>query len=94
MFELWNGLLNILSQLVIPDWGALISLLPIAVIALAVLTFAILFRRLLSAPKARRGFQPIEPATPEGIHMPGPSFAPSSRPSARSCCSWASCSAA
>ena len=76
MFELWNGLLNILSQLVIPDWGALISLLPIAVIALAVLTFAILFRRLLSAPKARRGFQPIEPATPEGIHMPGPSFAP------------------
>ena len=76
MFELWNALLNILSQLVIPDWGALISLLPLAVIALAVLTFAILFRRILRAPKARRGFQRIEPATPEGIHMPGPSFAP------------------
>ena len=28
MFEIWNWLLNILSQVVIPDWGALISLLP------------------------------------------------------------------
>jgi len=76
MFDAWNALLNILSQFVIPDWGALISLLPIAVIALAVLTFALLFRRIMRAPKARRGFQRIEPATPEGIHMPGPSFAP------------------
>ena len=76
MFDAWNALLNILSQFVIPDWGALIALLPIAIIALAVLTFALLFRRIISAPKARRGFQRIEPATPEGIHMPGPSLAP------------------
>lgn len=76
MFDVWNALLETLSQFVIPDWGALIALLPIAMIALAVLTFVILFRRLARAPKARRGFRPIEPATPEGIHMPGPSFAP------------------
>lgn len=76
MFEAWDALLQTLSQFVIPDWGGLIALLPIAMIALVVLTFALLFRRLLSAPKARRGFQPIKPATPEGIHMPGPSFAP------------------
>lgn len=76
MFELWDSLLDTLSQFVIPDWGALIALLPIAIIALAVLTFAILFRRLATAPPARRGFQPIKRPTPAGIHMPGPSFSP------------------
>ena len=76
MFEIWNWLLNLLSQVVIPDWGALISLLPIAIIVFALVVFGVLFRRLLSAPKARRGFQPIKPATPDDIHMPGPSFSP------------------
>ena len=76
MFEAWSALLQLLSQFVIPDWGSLISLLPIAIMALALLTFAIVFRRLIRAPKARRGFRPIAPSTPAGIHMPGPSFAP------------------
>ena len=34
------------------------------------------FRRLMTAPPARRGKQRVAPATPAGIHMPGPSFAP------------------
>ena len=76
MFELWNWTLDVLSQLVIPDWGALVALLPIAIISLAVLVFALQFRKLARAPKARRGFQPVKPATPAGIHMPGPSFSP------------------
>lgn len=76
MFDVWNELLNILSQFVIPDWGGLVALMPIAILTFAVVVFAIVFRRLLSAPKARRGFRPIGPATPAGVHMPGPSFAP------------------
>jgi Cytochrome c oxidase subunit IV len=76
MFEAWNAFLNTLSQFVIPDWGALVALMPIGVLTFAVVVFAIIFRRLLSAPKARRGFQPVGPATPAGIHMPGPSFSP------------------
>jgi len=76
MFEIWDALLNTLSQFVIPDWGALIALIPIAILTLAVVVFAILFRRLLSAPGANRGFQRIEPGTPAGIHMPGPSLSP------------------
>ncbi len=76
MFEIWNAILNLLSQLVIPDWGALVALLPIAIISLAVLVFALQFRKLAKAPPARRGFQPIERATPAGIHMPGPSLSP------------------
>jgi len=77
---------------VIPDWGALISLLPIAIIVFALVVFGVLFRRLLSAPKARRGFQPIKPATPDDIHMPGPSFSPIFAAAGRSCCSsaWSS----
>ena len=76
MFELWNALLNALSQFVIPDWGSLVALLPIAMITLVVVVFGIAFARLLSAPPARRGFQRIERATPTGTHMPGPSFSP------------------
>ena len=76
MFEIWNWILDVLSQAVIPDWGALVALLPIAIISLAVLVFALQFRKLAKAPPARRGFQPVEPATPAGIHMPGPSFSP------------------
>ncbi len=76
MFEVWSALLNELSQFVIPDWGALIALIPIGILLLVLVVFAILFRRLLTAPKARRGFERIEPATPAGIHMPGPSFSP------------------
>jgi plastocyanin len=76
MFEIWDALLNTLSQFVIPDWGALIALIPIAIMTLVIVVFAILFWRLLSAPRANRGFQRIEPATPAGIHMPGPSLSP------------------
>jgi hypothetical protein len=76
MFEIWNWLLDVLSQLVIPDWGALVALLPIMMISLAVLVFALQFRKLARAPKPRRGFQPVAPATPAGIHMPGPSLSP------------------
>lgn len=76
MFEIWNALLDMLSPFVIPDWGALIALIPIAILTLAVVVFALLFRRLLSAPGASRGFQRIEPAAPAGIHMPGPSLSP------------------
>ena len=76
MFEIWNWTLDVLSQFVIPDWGALVALLPIAILSLVVLVVALQFRKLAKAPKARRGFQPIEPATPAGIHMPGPSFSP------------------
>ena len=53
------------------------------------------FLRLWHAPPARRGKTRIEPATPDGIHMPGPSFAPDPRVGRRlHCCSWASSSAA
>ena len=74
--QLWNGFLELTAQLVIPDWGVLIGLLPVGMAVLVTVGLIVTFRRLLTAPPARRGVQRAAPRTPAGIHMPGPSFAP------------------
>jgi plastocyanin len=74
--QIWSGFLNLTSQFVIPDWGSLIALLPVGVLVIVGLGLARTFLRLMSTPPARRGKRRIEPATPAGIHMPGPSLAP------------------
>lgn len=74
--QIWNAILQFTSQFVIPDWGSVISLLPV-VMALLVVAF---FLRVVVAwatagpTRIRAGRRP--PVTPEGIHMPGPTFAP------------------
>jgi len=38
MFEdLWNGILELTSRFVIPDWGSVIAMLPVLIFALAIL---------------------------------------------------------
>jgi len=74
--EIWNGILELLAQFVIPDWGALIALLPVFIFVLSVVWLVLTFVRLFRAPKPRRGKQRVAPRTPPGLHMPGPSFAP------------------
>ena len=74
--QLWNGILELLSQLVIPDWGVLIGLLPVGIALLVVIGLLWTFRRLMAAPPPRRGVQRVSPRTPAEIHMPGPSWAP------------------
>ena len=56
--ELWNGILDLATQFVIPDWGALIALLPIFVLVLIVAVLGRTFARLLTAKPARRGQGP------------------------------------
>ena len=74
--QIWNAILQFTSQLVIPDWGSLIALLPIGIAVLVAIVIIWLFRRLRAAPPARRGKQRIEPKPPADVHMPGPSYAP------------------
>ncbi|CAN5499613.1 hypothetical protein BH20CHL7_BH20CHL7_00860 [soil metagenome] len=74
--DLWSGILELMAQFVIPDWGAVIALLPILVIVLVVAVLVRVFFGLFRAPPARRGKSRVTPVTPPGIHMPGPSFAP------------------
>lgn len=74
--QVWNGILELVAQLVIPDWGGLIALLPVGILILIAVGLFATFRRLRAAPPARRGLGRLPPRTPAGIHMPGPSFAP------------------
>ena len=75
--QLWNGFLELTSQFVIPDWGVLVALaLPVGTVLLVAVGLVWIFRRLLTAPRARRGVQRMPPRTPAGVHMPGPSLAP------------------
>ena len=74
--ELWTSILDLISQLVIPDWGVIIGFIPVLIIVLVVVVLLWLFRRLATAPPPRRGKGRIRRATPPGIHMPGPSWAP------------------
>jgi hypothetical protein len=74
--RLWSGILDLISQFVTPDWGSLIALLPVGILIIVLIGLIRTFQRLMSAPPARRGMRRVVPATPTGIHMPGPSFAP------------------
>jgi plastocyanin len=75
--QIWNGILGLTAQLVIPDWGQLVALaLPVGTTVVVALGLIWTFRRVLRTPPAQRGKRRIGPATPSGIHMPGPSFAP------------------
>jgi hypothetical protein len=77
MFEdLWNGILELTSKFVIPDWTSVIAMLPVLVFAGAIVIIAILFWRIWRHPRARLHKVKVEPVAPAGVHMPGPSWAP------------------
>ena len=74
--NLWNGILQLMSLFVIPDWGSLIALLPVFVTILVIVFFVwalVMYRR---TGRRRRRPGRIAPAPPAGVHMPGPTYAP------------------
>jgi plastocyanin len=74
--RLWTSILELMAQVVTPDWGVLVSLIPVGILILVVVVLLRLFLMLAKAPPARRGKGRVRRKTPAGIHMPGPSFAP------------------
>ena len=76
MTDIWNTLINdYLGRLVSPDWGALIALIPLGILAIVGIYLLWVIRRFaVAGPKTRGG--PITPRTPAGVHMPGPSLSP------------------
>ena len=74
--DLVASLLKLLEPVVTPDWGALVQLIPLGLLALVLLWFALTIRRFAFAGPARRAPARVTPVAPEGIHMPGPSLAP------------------
>ena len=75
--DFWNGILELTAQFVIPDWGALIALLPVLIFAASVV---VIVADAVRSSSGRRS--PAAASTgssrspPPGIHMPGPSLAP------------------
>ena len=74
--QLWSGLLDLLALFVIPDWGALIALLPVFIGVVVVLFFLGVVARYRGLNPARRRPGRVAPVTPPGVHMPGPTYAP------------------
>ncbi|MBA2719438.1 MAG: cytochrome c oxidase subunit 4 [Chloroflexi bacterium] len=74
--DAWNGILDLTKLLVIPDWGALIALLPVfmGIVVIAFVARTILMYARIGPRRRRPGR--IKPVTPDGIHMPGPTYAP------------------
>ncbi len=73
---IWESILELTQVFVMPDWGELVSLIPVILLVLVVAFLAWFARRWMSAGPTRRGYQRRPSAPPPGIHMPGPSLAP------------------
>jgi len=74
--ELWTQILDVLSKLVIPDWGALVALLPVLLLALIVAWMLFVLRQYSRVGPRERGPGPRQAVAPRGVHAPGPSWAP------------------
>ena len=74
--QIWDGILKFTAQLVIPDWTSLIVLLPVFMGVVALLFFGRVLYAYMTAGPRRRGGGRVQPVTPPGVHMPGPTYAP------------------
>jgi plastocyanin len=76
MDQLWSSLLQFIGQLVSPDWGALVALVPILVLLLVGLWLAWTVVRFAKAGPTRRGKRRLTPQPPAGVHAGEQSWAP------------------
>jgi plastocyanin len=76
MEQIWNSILHTLEAFVIPDWGALVQLIPYALAALVALWVVMTAYRFATLGPAYRGTRRITPLPPPGVHMPHGSYAP------------------
>ena len=76
MQQIWDQILKTLEAFVIPDWAALVALIPLALAGLAGLWLAFVVYRVATLGPSRRGKRRIAPLPPAGVHMPGGSWAP------------------
>src|SRR3972149_6097671 len=71
MQELWQSILDLLSKVVTPDWGELIALIPLGLLALVLFFFALTIRAYAGAGPTRRAPARLPPIAPPDLHMPG-----------------------
>jgi plastocyanin len=71
-----DTLLSVAATFIIPDWRALIALIPIGLALLFLAWFVLTLRKFVTLGPTRRAPARIQPVTPAHIHMPGGSVAP------------------
>jgi plastocyanin len=74
--DLVETLLDVASQVILPDWRALVDLFPIFLALLFVAWFALTIRKFATLGPTRRAPARVEPLTPPTVHMPGGSMSP------------------
>lgn len=74
--DLIQTLLDVASQVVLPDWRALVGLFPIFLTILFFAWAAFTVRKFATLGPRRRAPARIQPVTPAGVHMPGGSVSP------------------
>ena len=84
---IWEWFLDLTALLVTPDWGALIALLPIAIMVMVLVWIIWMIRQFRAQPKARRGKSRSRARRRPGSTCPDRRSRRSSRPSAPRCCS-------
>jgi plastocyanin len=73
---LMDTLLGVAATFVLPDWRALLALIPAGLALLFLAWFLLTIRRYATLGPTRRAPARIEPVTPAHVHMPGGSSAP------------------
>jgi plastocyanin len=76
MDRIWGDLLQFINQLVSPDWGALVALVPLGLVGLVGLYLVWLMIRYAKAGPTRRGKRRMTPRPPAGVHAAEQSWAP------------------
>ena len=71
-----DTLLGVAATFILPDWKALIALLPIGLALLFLAWFALTARKFATVGPRRRAPARVPPVTPASLHMPGGSAAP------------------
>ena len=74
--DLVQTVLDTLSIFVMPDWKAIIAVLPFVLAVLFIAWFAFTVRKFATLGPRRRAPARIQPITPPAVHMPGGSAAP------------------
>jgi plastocyanin len=76
MQELWDRILDFLAKIVIPDWSALVAMIPLVLAGLVGVYLGWVVWRYATAGPRTRALPPAAPQPPPGVHAPAPSFAP------------------
>ena len=61
--DLWTSLLAFLGQFIVPDWGALVALIPVGIALIALLTTAWIVFRWATAGPTSRGVHKLPPVS-------------------------------